>query len=675
MADLEIVLSQDGLKATVASIAPGTTAEEILAALAEAGVTEGRQTTAIIEAVGLVQKTRKPVLDVVVAEGGPAHFKVPPQLIHKSRGEEEKLPSLAAFKQLLSAERPEEVLKAAKGTSALAVGAGEVLATKVEGEIEPGKSVKGESVTTISEDQMSPQFIPGPGVQVEGGEFRAKFPGYAGILEGQVAVLPPVWISPDGMVAAYINLAKAQGSADFALEDITTSLSAAGIKVGVVDERLAVLAAGLADGSLKKVLIPIAAGKFSRQPVDGQVEFSIASESQSGAVSKDGSIDLRERSGFPSVTEDQLLAESIPPVQGVPGATVTGREIDVDAFVQIELIAGDNVRLEEQGEVQKLYSSINGGVSVEKTDKTADEGMIVQYTLSARDCAQVAGNVDYDTGNINYNGNVEIKGTVLSGFSVTASGDVAVLESVEDAAVIEAGGTVTVKQGIVGDKTRITAKGGVQAKFIQDATIVAGGDVVVDSYIRTANVQTETEVNVKGGATSGGIIGGETWALKSIVSKNIGAEGTASTLVCAGVLPSLFEEFKKKRDEANKAQQSKTALMAALKLTTLDMETVANLVARYPKKKDEILKVLKMATEADATEQACRSEMAALIEKMDAKGACLDVSGTAFHKVRVRIGESESLLTENLAGVRFRLSREDKGVGIESVPLAEADKE
>jgi len=141
----------------------------------------------------------------------------------------------------------------------------------------------------------------------------------------------------------------------------------------------------------------------------------------------------------------------------------------------------------------------------------------------------------------------------------------------------------------VGDKTRITAKGGVQAKFIQDATIVAGWDVVVDSYIRTANVQTETEVNVKGGATAGGIIGGETWALKSVVSKNIGAEGTLSTLVCAGVLPSLFKEFKEKRVEATKAQETKVALMVSLKLTTLDMETVAKLVARYPKKKNQIL--------------------------------------------------------------------------------------
>ena len=63
------------------------------------------------------------------------------------------------------------------------------------------------------------------------------------------------------------------------------------------------------------------------------------------------------------------------------------------------------------------------------------------------------------------------------------------MESVENAVEIEADGDVTVKQGIVGEDTRVTTKGGVQAKFIQDATIVAGGDVVVDSYIRTAHIR------------------------------------------------------------------------------------------------------------------------------------------------------------------------------------------
>lgn len=454
------------------------------------------------------------------------------------------------------------------------------------------------------------------------------------------------------------------------------ALDASGVKFGVVEARLAALGKSLEEGTQKKVLVPLAAGKFPKRPEDAGAEFSIAYESQSGAVHKDGSIDLKEREGFPSVAEGDLLVATVPSIAAIPGSTVKGREIDVEGPVLVTLVAGENVRLEEEGENQKIFSNITGGVSVQKTEQTADGRTTIQYTLSAREVAQVAGNVDYETGNIDYKGNIEIKGSVLGGFSVKATGDVVILESVENAAHIEAEGDVTVKQGIVGEETKIIAKGGVNAKFIQDATVVAGGDVTVDSYIRTAKVQTESEVHVTGGSASGGIIGGETWALKAIVSKNVGAEGTTATLVAVGVLPTLFEDYEKKREEADKAHETKLALMKAMGVKALTKEEMEGVVIKDQAKKDEFLRHLKMASEASATEKACRDEMAALSEKMEgsAKSAHIDVASTAFHKIRVRIGDAETVLSDNLAGVRFRLnSGDEEGVGWGS--LTESDKE
>ena len=675
----EIKISDDGLQATVVIVEARTTAEDIITALNDAGVTEGMQTSAIVGAVAEVKESRKPVSDVVVAEGTPARFKIPPQLVHKHQEEGETLPSLRDFKQLLGAERPEEVLKAGKGIQVLAVAAGDVLATKMAGEIEPGISVKGQEIGIIGSDQIPPQFTPGPGVQIggEGSEFIAKSAGYAGILDGQVAVLPPIWISPDHMVAAYVNLKRLSGSSGYSKEAISTALSAVGVKFGIVEARLDALGKSLESGDLKKILVPVAAGKFPKKPENAAADFTFAYESQSGTKHKDGSIDLREREGFPSVEEGDLLVTSIPPVVAIPGSTVKGRELDLDGPVSVELVAGENVRLEGEPGAQKAYSEINGGVSVQKTETTSDTGTVIQFTLSAREVAQISGNVDYETGNIDYKGNVEIKGTILSGFSVKSTGDVVVLDSVENAVEIEAGGDVSVKQGIVGEKTKIVAKGGVKAKFIQDATIVAGGDVVVDSYIRTANVQTETEVNVTGGGSSSGIMGGETWALKAIVTKNVGAEGTMSTLVCVGVLPTLFEEYKKQRVEADKAQQSKQALMEAVGIKTLKMEAIEQVVAKNPRKKKEILRQLKLATDAARIEKACKDEMANLAGKMEksAQSAHLDVTSTAFHKVRIRIGDEEMVLKHDLKGVKFRLNKSGEDDAIGAVSLTESDKD
>ena len=673
----EITISDDGLQAIAASVGPRTTADEIIEALNEAGATHGMDSGAIVAAINEAKKSGNPVSDVVVAKGTPPRFKVPPELIHKPRGTEEKLPSLSSFNQLLQVERPEDVLKAAKGVEILAVAEGDLLAVRVEGEIEPGKSVRDQVIDTIGKDQEPPQFTPGMGVAVQSSEFKAKYAGYVGMLDGQVTVLPPVWVSPDDMVAAYVNVKKLPGSADFTSKEVSSALSAAGVKVGIVEERLAALGKSLEQGTLKKVLVPMAAGKFPKKPENAGAEFTFAYESQSGAVHKDGSIDLREREGFPSVAEGDLLASSTPSVSAVLGSTVKGREIDVEGPMLVELVAGENVRLEGEGETQKIFSEITGGVSVQKTEQTTDEGTTVQYTVSAREVAQIAGNVDYETGNIDYKGNIEIKGTVVSGFSVKATGDVVIMESVENAVEIEADGDVTVKQGIVGEDTRVTTKGGVQAKFIQDATIVAGGDVVVDSYIRTAHIQTETEVNVTGGGASGGIMGGETWALKSIVSKNIGAEGTVATLVSVGVLPSLFDEYKTKRAEAEKANTSKLELMKSLGIKELTPETIEQIVAKNPNRKDDIMRFLKLASDAAATEKACRDEMTALAEKMEghAKTAHIDVTSTAFHKIRVRIGDAETVLNDNLSGVRFRLNKGDDEEGVGWGSLTESDKE
>lgn len=96
-------------------------------------------------------------------------------------------------------------------------------------------------------------------------------------------------------------------------------------------------------------------------------------------------------------------------------------------------------------------------------------------------------------------------------------------------------------------------------------------------------------------------MGGETWALKSIVSKNIGAEGTVTTLVSVGVLPSLFDEYKTKRAEAEKANTSKLELMKSLGIKELTPEAIEQIVAKNPNRKDDIMRFLKLASDAAAT--------------------------------------------------------------------------
>lgn len=80
--------------------------------------------------------------------------------------------------------------------------------------------------------------------------------------------------------------------------------------------------------------------------------------------------------------------------------------------------------------------------------------------------------MDNSTGNIDYPGNVTVRGNVKGGFSIIAKGDIVVEGVVEDA-LIQAGGQIIVKRGIHGmTKGILRAQGNVICKFIENATII-----------------------------------------------------------------------------------------------------------------------------------------------------------------------------------------------------------
>ena len=674
---IDVSISGDGLKATVASVAPNATLEAVMEAVKEMGVVHGIRSSGIVQAIDTAKTDGKPVTNLVVAEGKAPKPKAPPKLEHCPGGQEGQLPQLRPIDRLLSLEDPKAIREAAKGVSALAVQPGTVLARKVVGEIVPGMTVLGQPLEEASDEQLGPQFQPGQGVKFSesGTDYVAKHAGYAGILDGKVTLLPPIWISPDVMKAAFLNVPLVPESVTLASDDLASMMSAAGVKVGVDQNRVDALAAALAEGSADKLLYLVATGVEPEEPVDANPKISFAHESQAGTVKKDGSIDLKERQRFPSVAKDEVVVECGPPVPGTPGTTLKGQEIDVRLPVFAELTAGDHVRLEKDGEVQKLVSEMDGGANLTQSESTSEEGKTITYSVSVLEIAQVSGDVDYNSGNIDFKGNVEIKGRVIGGFKVAATGDVVVGEGVEDGAVISAGGTLTVKQGIVGSTTKIEAGGGVNAKFIQDATIVAGGDVKADVYIRTANIRTEGGVAVAGKGTAGGIIGGETWAMGSIVAKNIGAEANATTLVSVGILPELFEEYKAKQVEAEKADDTKQAILKAIGITALQHDQIKAAILKKPAMKNQILKYVNKANELAKTQADCIGEVNQIGARLkeSAKTAKIDVTNDAHARVKIRIGNSEKTLTEEATAVRFRVDR-DGGNGISWVPLAEADK-
>ena len=241
---------------------------------------------------------------------------------------------------------------------------------------------------------------------------------------------------------------------------------------------------------------------------------------------EDGSVDYHNLNTISKVYEGDLLARLTPENKGAPGKNVYGQEIPTRTVKSKRLEFGRNIRISE--DKTEIYSEVTGHVSL-YNDK-----------VFVSDVYEVPADVDNSTGNINYNGNVHVAGSVRGGFSVIAKGDVIIDGAVEDA-LVRADGQIIVKQGIQGMKKGIlAAKGNIIIKFIENAKVFSGGYVETSSIIYSeVNAVEDVMVMDRKGFIAGGIVraGGK------VESMTIGSEMGAMTRIEVGMAPEKKERY------------------------------------------------------------------------------------------------------------------------------------
>lgn len=222
-----------------------------------------------------------------------------------------------------------------------------------------------------------------------------------------------------------------------------------------------------------------------------------------------------------NVKEGQEICRMIRPTEGEPGRTVLDQEIPAKNGREVPLPKGRNTEISEDGDV--LIASIAG--HVEFTGRS----------FQVKPVLDIAGDVDFSTGNIKFLGDVNIKGDVLTGFTVRAMGSVWVGGVVEAGSTIEAGGDLTVVKGILGDgTTSIRSHRCVFSKYIENATICVRENLQTDAIINSS-IYCDGEVIVRSGR--GSILGGRIWSAKKVSATSVGAKSECRTSIALGGLP------------------------------------------------------------------------------------------------------------------------------------------
>jgi uncharacterized protein (DUF342 family) len=257
------------------------------------------------------------------------------------------------------------------------------------------------------------------------------------------------------------------------------------------------------------------------KPVNGQdayIDYHFETDASKVKLKEgdNGRVDFKDLNIIQNVVANQELAKKIPPQQGVPGKTVTGKIIPAKNGKDIPLPVGENVHVGEEGDT--LIANINGQV------------ILANGKLNVEPVYVVDGHVNLKTGNIIFLGTVMIKGNVEDGFSVKASGNIEVMGTVEKAE-LDAEGDVIVHQGITGKSGgKVKAGGSILARFIENSVIEAGNMVIVSDGIINSQVDAYKRIICQGKRAH--IVGGRLRASEEINAKTLGSPTSGTSTIC-----------------------------------------------------------------------------------------------------------------------------------------------
>jgi len=521
------------------------------------------------------------------------------------------------------------------------------------------KNVKnGQLIATRNADERS-VFGPGRNVvkNVKGPieYYFAEKNGFAVIFKKALHLVPSdvdcsirIRLSQDKM-SAFMECSPGRGGGKpLGIEGAKEEFRKAGVIFGI-DEKALAAAIGAANGTMSRQKdVCVAAGTMPKEGEAGTVEFtfSTAPLDYDFRILPDGRIDYKNSANILMAEKDKLLARIAEPKQGVPGVNVLGEKVAANAGKPALLTAGNGVRKTENG--KEFYADINGSIVL--------NGTIIEVVNTY----VVNGDVDYSTGNIQFNGNVVINGTVPDGFEVKADGDIVVMKIAESAR-LEAGRDIIIKGGVQGKgKGLVSAGRDIRVGYAQNARMEAEGNIYIDNFAINSYIFTLKHLIMKN--KKGAVIGGEVYAQRGIDVKALGSETGVKTMVDAGndylVLRRLAEidhamEFCKKN--IRKIEESLRPLIDKIKSSEGISSGMKGMISKALEKKKSLDRQL-------AVMIARRSD---LHEQSQEKDVCyVKVSQACFPDVMIKIKELKKSVSAVRENVRFYEDRKTGDIAV-----------
>lgn len=171
-----------------------------------------------------------------------------------------------------------------------------------------------------------------------------------------------------------------------------------------------------------------------------------------------------------------------------------------------------------------------------------DHGVRVDNSLSLD-------SVGLNTGHVNFDGSVEVKGDVMADMRIEATGDVFIKGTVERAKII-AGQNIVIGGGVVGDTSvhieegdelpllecRLEATGNISVRYCNLSGLKAEGNIEVREYAFHSSLSAGNAIALGQNGGKGNLVGGDTVAGKSVTAKMLGNRAYNTTRLRVGLL-------------------------------------------------------------------------------------------------------------------------------------------
>lgn len=232
-----------------------------------------------------------------------------------------------------------------------------------------------------------------------------------------------------------------------------------------------------------------------------------------GASDDRAAVDMRAYRKKPLARRNELIAEIRWREPTSPSPTAAD-----ESPSKLEVATGEGIRATGDG---RFFAEFDGILQTDEGGK-----LFLQRQLLHE------GDVNMTSGDIRFDGPVEITGDVESGTNIHVGGDLTVRGDIRGGQIWCAGNLVVERAIIMGPIGEVRVRGNVTADFIENSKVSCGGDLTVKKSILQCQVRAGGSIQIDG--ASGVIGGGSLAAGKRLSVANLGLRDGAKTIVSVG---------------------------------------------------------------------------------------------------------------------------------------------